>query len=90
MDNVSFDCVATKLPPDAPYFIKTTQNYEEEYKEFLDTDFQEKSFLVNPGPRNLEDIIMKKSGVHFWFRNVIRFLLFIFSFFLTSFRNRVT
>lgn len=72
MDNVNFDCVATKIQPDAPFFIKTTQDYEVAFQEFVQTDFKEKSFLVNPGPEQIEDIIMKKSAVNFWFRNVAR------------------
>ena len=72
MEEIDFDCWMTKLPPDAPYFIKSSMNFEEAYFQFLKKDYLEYDFMVNPSPRNILDVSMDKTKVNYWFRNVIR------------------
>ena len=72
LDEVEYDGLLTRIPPDAPYFIRSTIDYNEAFMNFVKRDFGQYKFYVDPSPSKLQDISMNQKITHQWFRNVIR------------------
>lgn len=69
----------THLPCDAPYFIRTQQNYLKAWYYFMTLSNQPYKFFVNPAPRTVADITMNKQKIEYWIDGPVKCTPEIFS-----------
>jgi hypothetical protein len=50
----------TMLPPDLPFFIKSEESFEAEWRSFLATPSPNYKFYLNPSPKSLGDIKLER------------------------------
>ena len=58
--------VITQLPCDAPYFIRTQQNYLRAWYYFMNMPNQPYKFFVSPLPDGVADLVMNRQKVEYW------------------------